>query len=38
MPKINWLSFAIGVVFAMFVLPMLMGFISSRTKGATVAK
>lgn len=38
MPKINWVSFVIGVVFAMFVLPMIMGFISSRTKGATVTK
>ncbi len=38
MPKVNWVSFGLGVLFAMFVLPLVMGFISSRTKGATVAK
>jgi hypothetical protein len=34
MPKINWISFGIGVVFALFVLPMIMGFVSSRRKAA----
>lgn len=38
MPHVNWISFAIGVLFAMFVLPMIMGFISSRTSGAKVNK
>lgn len=38
MPKVNWISFGIGVLFAMFVLPMILGFISSRTSGAKVAK
>lgn len=33
MPKINWLSFGLGILFAMFVLPMLMGFIRSRSGG-----
>lgn len=38
MPKISWVSFGIGVLFAMFVLPLIMGFISSRTSGAKVTK
>lgn len=32
MPKINWISFGLGVLFALFVLPMIMGFINSRRK------
>lgn len=31
MPKINWLSFGLGVLFAMFVLPMILGFVRSRS-------
>lgn len=38
MPKVNWISFGIGVLFAMFVLPMIMGFISARTSGAKINK
>lgn len=38
MPKINWLWFGGGVLFAMFVLPMIMGFVSSRSKGASLNK
>lgn len=34
MPKINWISFGLGVLFALFVLPMIMGFINSRRKTA----
>jgi hypothetical protein len=34
MPKINWISFGLGVLFALFVLPMVMGFITSRRKTA----
>lgn len=37
MPSINWLSFILGVVFAMFVLPMIMGFIQSRRNQPTSA-
>lgn len=37
MPRINWISFGVGVLFAMFVLPMIMGFIQSRRKPAAVA-
>lgn len=35
MPRISWISFGAGVLFAMFVLPMIMGFIQSR-RTATV--
>jgi hypothetical protein len=38
MPKVNWISFGIGVLFAMFVLPLILGFVQSRTSGAKVAK
>lgn len=38
MPKISWISFGVGVLFAMFVLPMILGFISSRKGGGSLAK
>lgn len=38
MPKINWLSFGLGILFAMFVLPMLLGFIQSRRNGGVAKK
>lgn len=38
MPKINWLSFGAGVLFAMFILPMILGFIQSRSKPAALNK
>lgn len=38
MPRINWISFALGIAFAMFVLPMILGFINSRrVKNGAVA-
>lgn len=30
MPNINWTWFLVGIAFAMFVLPMIMGFVQSR--------